>query len=140
MLALCAMPAGAAQKRSAARPKRPVSPVVPAAVGPECPAEGAGAAGFRAFIDPQTGELREGTPEEQRALSNGARALSTEAAQIPEMVVYPDGLIVVDLKGNFMQSMTAVRNPDGSLSIGCGPDSAKTAAPKPAHAPALEER
>jgi hypothetical protein len=109
----------------------------PAAVGPECPAEeSVGQGGFRAFIDPETGELREGTPEEQRALSSGARALS--AAEIPEMVVYPDGMVVVDLKGQFMQSVTAVRNPDGSLSIGCGPAAGKPAAPKPARA--LEER
>jgi hypothetical protein len=141
MLTVCAMPAGAAPKGSKARPKQPAKPVAaaPATVGPECPVEeSVGQGGFRAFIDPATGELREGTPEEQRALSNGARALSADAAEIPEMVVYPDGMVVVDLKGQFMQSMTAVRNPDGSLSIGCGPAAGKPAAPKPARA--LEER
>ena len=139
MLTVCAMPAGAAQKSSKTRPKQPRKPVAaaPAAVGPECPAEeSVGQGGFRAFIDPETGELREGTPEEQRALSSGARALSAD--EIPEMVVYPDGMIVVDLKGQFMQSVTAVRNPDGSLSIGCGPAAGKPAARKPPRA--LEER
>ena len=141
MLTICAMPAGAAQKTSKNRPKRPKKPVVaaPAVVGPECPAqESFGRGGFRAFIDPETGELREGTPEEQRALSAGARTESSSAAEIPEMVVYPDGMVVVDLKGQFMQSVTMVRNPDGSLSMRCGPQPA--ASPKPARAPALEER
>jgi len=141
VLTVCAMPAGAAQKSSNTRPKRPGKPVAaaPAVVGPECPPdETLGQGGFRAFIDPVTGELREGTPEEQRALSAGARAESSNVAEIPEIVAYPDGMVVVDLKGNFMQSVTMVRNPDGSLSMRCGPQSA--AAPKPARATALEEK
>ena len=141
VLTVCAMPAGAAQKSSKTRPKPPSKPVAaaPAAVGPECPAEeSVGQSGFRAFIDPETGELREGTPEEQRALSSGAQTLSANAVEIPEMVVYPDGMVVVDLKGQFMQSLTAVRNADGSLSIGCAPAAGKPAAPKPARA--LQER
>jgi hypothetical protein len=141
MLTICAMPAGAAEKRPKLRPKDAPKPAAaaPAAVGPECPAdETIGQGGFRAFIDPVTGELREGTPEEQRALSAGLRAESTNVADSPEIVVYPDGLMVVDLKGHFMQSVTMVRNPDGSLSMRCGPEPA--AAPRPAHAPALEEK
>ena len=141
MLTFCALPAGAAQKSSKARPKRPGQPVVAAQpiVGPECPAdETLRQGGFRAFIDPETGELREGTPEEHRALSAGARTEAANAAEIPEMVVYPDGMVVVDLKGQFMQSVTVVRNPDGSLSTSCGPRPA--AAPKPARAKALEEK
>ena len=144
VLTICAMPAGAAQKSPKTRGKHPVRPaaVVPAVVGPECPAEAtAGGAGLRAFIDPATGELREGTPEEQRALSNGARAESSNAVESPEVVVYPDGMVVVDLKGNFMQSIVVVKNPDGSLSTRCGPGTGKpAAAPRPAHAPALEDR
>src|SRR5438552_812152 len=107
MLTICTMPASAVQNSSKTRPKRPVKPVVAAQpiVGPECPAdETLGQGGFRAFIDPETGELREGTPEEQRALSAGARTEASNVAEIPEMVVYPDGMIVVDLKGQFMQS------------------------------------
>jgi hypothetical protein len=76
LLTVCAMPAGAAQKSSKTRPKQPGKPAAaaPAAVGPECPAEeSVGQGGFRAFIDPETGELREGTPEEQRAPTGAHR-------------------------------------------------------------------
>jgi hypothetical protein len=145
VLTIWAMPAGAAQKGSKNRSKhaRTPSATAPAAVGPECPPQYAlGQAGLRAFIDPETGELREGTPEEQRALSSAvARAESAEVVESPEIVVHPDGFVVVDLKGNFMQSVVAVRNPDGSLSTRCAPASEKGhGKPKPAAAPALEER
>jgi hypothetical protein len=141
LLAFCAMPAGASQRKTHSKKPGSRIPPAPAAVGPECPAEGLGLAGFRAFIDPVTGELREGTPEEQRALADGTRAEASNATESPEVVVYPDGVVVVDLKGHFMQSIVVVRNPDGSLSASCGPDPQKRAAAlKPAHATALEER
>ena len=144
VLTICAMPAGAAEKASKNRPKRSRTHAVavPAAVGPECPPPYAlGQAGLRAFIDPETGELREGTPEEQRALSSAAaRAASAEVVESPEIVVHPDGFVVVDLKGNFMQSVVAVRNPDGSLSTRCAPAGKTPVNPKPPAAPVLEER
>ena len=141
LLTACAMPAGAAQKKTHSRKSGSRIPSAPAAVGPECPTEGLGQAGFRAFIDPETGQLREGTPEERRALSSAARAEASNETESPEMVVYPDGMVVVDLKGHFMQSVVMVRNADGSLSMRCGPETEKPhAAPKPAHAPAFEER
>jgi hypothetical protein len=140
-LTVCAMPAGAAQKKTRLKKSGSRIPATPAAVGPECPAEGPGQAGFRAFIDPVTGELREGTPEEQRALADRAHAETSIAAESPVVVVYPDGMVVVDLKGHFMQSVVVGRNPDGSLSMRCAPATEKpAAAPKPARAPALEER
>lgn len=141
LLAFCPMPAGASQKKTHSKKSGSRIPPAPAAVGPECPAEGLGLAGFRAFIDPETGELREGTPAEQRALADGTHAEASNIAESPEVVVYPDGVVVVDLKGHFMQSVVVVRNPDGSLSTRCGPETERpAAAPKSAHAPALEER
>jgi hypothetical protein len=140
LLIFCAMPAGAAQKKTRSRKSGGRIPAAPAAVGPECPSEGLGRAGFRAFIDPRTGELREPTVEEAQALAAGARPESLQPESL-EAIVHPDGMISVDLKGHFMQSLVAVRNPDGSLSMSCGPDTGKPAAiSKPAPAPALEER
>jgi hypothetical protein len=142
LLTICAMPAGAVEKRAKSHPKRSIRVAAPAAVGPECPAgETVGQAGFRAFIDPQTGELREPTPEEVRALAGRAREESLQPVESLEAVVHPDGMISVDLKGLFMQSLVVVRNPDGLLSARCGPGTEKPVpVSKPAHAPALEER
>jgi hypothetical protein len=140
LLIVCAMPAGAAQKKTRSKKSAGRTPAAAAAVGPECPAEGLGQAGFRAFIDLRTGELREPTVEEALALAAGTRSESLQP-EILEAVVHPDGMISVDLKGHFMQSLVAVSNPDGSLSMGCGPDTGKPAVvSKPAPAPALEER
>jgi len=141
LLIVCAMPAGAAQKKTRSKKSAGRTSAAPAAVGPECPAEGLGQAGFRAFIDLRTGELREPTVEEALALAAGTRSESLQPVEILEAVVHPDGMISVDLKGHFMQNLVAVRNPDGSLSMGCGPDTGEPAVvSKPAPAPALEER
>jgi len=141
LLIVCAMPAGAAQKKTRSKKSADRTPTAASAVGPECPAEGLGQAGFRAFIDLRTGELREPTVEEALALAAGTRSESLQPVEILEAVVHPDGMISVDLKGHFMQNLVAVRNPDGSLSMGCGPDTGKPAVvSKPAPVPALEER
>jgi hypothetical protein len=144
LLTVCAMPAGAAQKKTHSNKSGTRIPAAPAAVGPECPAEGLGQAGFRAFIDPRTGELREPSPEETRALARAGREEFVRAMESLEAVVHPDGMISLDLKGLFMQDLVVVKRSDGSLSMQCVPDSERasvsleTAPPKPA--PALEER
>ena len=111
-----------------------------------CPADDR-VAGFalRAFIDPQTGQLREPTPEEVRALARTAREKFVRELETLEEVVHPDGMISLDLKVLFMQDLIVLRLPDGSLVMGCVPDSEKDtatlalSAPPPA-APKLEER
>lgn len=143
MLTVCAIPAGAAQKRPKTRARNAGNNAVtaPAVAGPECPAGEGVAAGFRAFLDPATGELREPTPEEARALSalgGGAGTESAHPAEILEVLVHPDGMVSVDLKGRFQQSLVVAKNPDGSLSTRCGPGAQKPAPPPVA--PALEER
>ena len=64
-----------------------------------CPADDR-VAGFalRAFIDPQTGQLREPTPEEVRALARTAREKFVRELETLEEVVHPDGMISLDLK------------------------------------------
>lgn len=126
LLAAWTIPASAAQKRQNTRSGE--SRTDPAAARPEtdtaCPADDrVGRAGLRAFIDPQTGQLRDPTPEEIEALSRSAREEFARAVESLEPVVLPDGTIALDLKGLFMHTMVAVRNPDGSLSILCLPDS-----------------
>ena len=132
-LALATLPAGAAQDPPAP-PVREVCPADDAAAGPA----------LRAFIDPETGQLRAPSPEEARALADAARADLARAVESLEAVVHPDGMISLDLKGFFMQNVVAVRTPDGSLSMGCvdGPPTPVTFVPPDAvkPAPKLEER
>ena len=101
MAAIAAMsaPAGAGEPA----PKKPPAPA---------------AAGWRAFRDPATGKLREPTPEEARELSR-REARKSAAPLTFEVVVHPDGMKSVDLKGAFTMSLVARRNPDGSISYEC---------------------
>jgi hypothetical protein len=147
VLSICAMPAAAEQKKHRIKAQGSASDTTAARPAPDtaCPADDRFArAGFRAFIDPQTGQLREPTPEEAQALSRAARAEFARAVESLEAVVHPDGMVSVDLKGLFMQDLVVVKRPDGSLSMRCLPDSEKeltSPAPPPSRpAPALEER
>jgi hypothetical protein len=141
------MPAAAAQKKSRTKAEGSAGDTAAArpAADTACPADDRfGRAGLRAFIDPQTGQLREPTPEEAQALSRAARAEFARAVESLEAVVHPGGMISVDLKGLFMQDLVVVKRPDGSLSMRCLPDSEKDSTPAapapPRPAPALEER
>src|SRR5512143_3248507 len=117
-----ALPAAAAEKRRGAAAVREVCPADDAAAGPA----------LRAFIDPETGQLRAGTPEEARALAAAAHADLARATEALQPVVHPDGMISLDLQGLFMQNFVVVRMPDGSLSMGCAEGPATAAGYVPA--------
>jgi hypothetical protein len=139
-LGACALPAGAAEKRLEA--PRDTSGNKPAAA---CPADDrVGGAGFRAFIDPQTGQIRQPTPEELAVWTKAAREEFSRAVESLRPTVLSDGTIALDLQGLFMQDLVVTRRPDGSLSMQCVPDSEReiaiAAPPPPAPKPALEER
>jgi len=102
----------------------------PEAVAKPQAARPAAAAGIRASIDPATGQLREPTAEEAKALSRGAAARSRKDL---EAVVHPNGMTSVDLKDAFLMDILLRRNADGSLWLECAPD------PK-VPAPTLEEK
>lgn len=111
-----------------------------------CPADDRVAAvpGLRAFVDPQTGQLRPPTPEEEQAFSAALRPLAAHETEALEAVVHDDGMVSMDLKGRFLQSVVVRKAPDGSLSMGCVSGPAPAQVPlnigpaKPA--PALEEK
>jgi hypothetical protein len=138
-----AVPAGAAEKHGSGPAPGGTGDPAPA-VREVCPADDATAGpALRAFIDPETGQLRAGTPEEARALAAAAHADLSRAIEALQPVVHPDGMITLDLQGLFMQNFVAVRMPDGTLSFGCveGPATAAGYVPpekKPA--PKLEEK
>jgi len=147
VLSICAMPAAAEQKKPRIKARGSASDTTAARPAPDtaCPADDRFArAGFRAFVDPQTGQLREPTPEEAQALSRAAGAEFARAVESLEAVVHPDGMVSVDLKGLFMQDVVVVKRPDGSLSMRCLLNSEKDLTPvapaPPRPPPALEER
>lgn len=86
-----------------------------------CPAvDRVGTAGLRVFLDRRTGRLRAPTPEEARTLlESGGREI--EGLEPLEIVVHPDGMRTVDLKGAFSSRVVARRNPDGSVTTRCLP-------------------
>lgn len=92
-------------------------------------------AGLRAYIDPATGQLREPTLEESRALSRPNRAIVSPKEL--QAVRHANGMTSVDLRDAFLMDLVARRNADGSISIDCAPRS-REATPLPA--PSLEER
>jgi len=145
LLAGWAIPASAAPKRPKAKAGETRSAAAAArpAADPACPADdGVGRAALRVFIDPQTGQTREPTPEEAAELAAAVHAARLQALSELEVVVHPDGMKSVNLKDAFLIDLVARRNPDGSLSIGCQPPGVPgppSPAPRPA-APVLEER
>lgn len=77
-------------------------------------------AGWRAFVDPRTGKLREPTPEEALELSRRS-ARKLRAPITFHVVEHPDGMKSVDLQDAFTMDVVARRNPDGSVSYECQP-------------------
>lgn len=88
---------------------------------PSCPAaDPVGPVGLRIYLDRRTGRVRAPTPEEARALFEaGGRGI--ENLEPLEVIVHPDGMRSVDLKGAFEQQVVLRRNPDGSITIRCMP-------------------
>lgn len=76
--------------------------------------------GLRMFLDRRTGRVRAPTLEEIRALAAEGRS-GADYLEPLEIVVYPDGMRSVDLKGAFEFRVVAKRNPDGSISARCVP-------------------
>jgi hypothetical protein len=146
LLAAWAIPASGAQKRQKTKTAGTRSETAAATPASEafCPADDrfGGGAAWRAFLDPQTGQLRQPTPEEAAQLAAAVHAARIQALSELEIVVHPDGMRSVELGDAFLMDLVARRNPDGTLSIDCLPPGA-TGTPSPAPraaAPVLEER
>ncbi|HEY7113468.1 MAG TPA: hypothetical protein VIA45_11100 [Thermoanaerobaculia bacterium] len=76
--------------------------------------------GLRVFLDRRTGRVRPPTLGEIRALAAAGGGV-VDYLEPLEIVVYPDGMRSVDLKGAFEFRAVARRNPDGSFSARCLP-------------------
>ena len=102
----------------------------------------AGTASMRVARDPETGELRLPTPEENERLNGRRPAFSNRDVRT---VVLPDGTEMIFLDEAHMSSAVARRNADGSITHSCVHDSAAAAPPAKAApaapaAPRAEEK
>lgn len=75
--------------------------------------------GVQVAVDPQTGKLREPTPEERQALIQAMRRLLSTSTDGLTVVQHPDGSETVDLEGRFQNLSVAKINADGTVSKQC---------------------
>ena len=76
-----------------------------------------GAAGFRAYVDPETGELTE-PPEDAAPEEAPVADFSTsEEGLVVEPHPEPDGGVMVDLQGRFRSPLVATVEADGKVKI-----------------------
>jgi len=75
--------------------------------------------GLRAFIDPETGRLRQPTSEEAAAFAASSRVARNKSIEGLEVEYRKDGSKFVDLQGRFMHSLRVTRNADGTSSFTC---------------------
>ena len=91
----------------------------------ECPADdNEGMNAVRAFIDPETGQLRAPTAEEQAALGRaiaGTSGIRAEAAR--EATVSATGNMIFDIGEAGMQDVVVRTGADGKLTFVCSPRS-----------------
>jgi hypothetical protein len=91
----------------------------------ECPADdNPPLTAMKAFIDPQTGELRPGTPEEEEALARamaGERTLRTASTR--EVLIKSDGSMLLELGEDGMVDLIARTTPAGKPVFVCVPHS-----------------
>lgn len=145
-LLLCA-PAQAALSAHRVRPHQPAAvhaakPVAPpAAAAPTTPA---GAAGMVVAIDPATGALVTPTAEQVRTLTAAERTGLMRTSEGLTEVRLPDGGVMLDLQGRFMEYSFVSLDPSGCPHFLCVNDEtvlrALLARYAPASTPACEER
>ena len=132
MLVLLGGTAGAAETGSCAKKKASARPAATSAAKPEAakaqaetPAETAGQAGMKAYIDPATGKLREPTAEDAAAAAAAAAKSRQAQAARPEPVVvqHSSGMVSAELGEEYMEDVVVRKNADGTLAFQCVPRS-----------------
>ena len=132
MLVLSGGTAGAAETGSCAKKKASARPAATSAAKPEAakppaetPAETAGQAGMKAYIDPATGKLREPTAEDAAAAAAAAAKSRQAQAARPEPVViqHASGMVSAELGEEYMEDVVVRKNADGTLAFQCVPRS-----------------
>lgn len=145
VLALGSGPAGADETEKQTKKKcasRPAATATAEASKAQtaAPAETAGQAGVKAYIDPATGKLREPTAEDAAAAAAGRQAL--RAAPAPLVVQHPSGMMSAELGEEYMNDVVVQKSADGKLVYKCVPRSQREkalATPAPPAKPELEK-
>ena len=132
VLVLLGGTAGAAETGSCAKKKASAKPAATAAAPADAakapaatPAEIAGQAGMKAYIDPATGKLREPTAEDAAAVAAAAAKSRQAQAARPEPVVvqHASGMVSAELGEEYMEDVVVRKNADGTLAFQCVPRS-----------------
>lgn len=77
--------------------------------------------GMRVWVDPKTGEIRQPTDEERKAVAErlSVDALLNKSSAGLRVEKRPDGSRFVDLQGRFMHMLVVTRAEDGTLKARC---------------------
>lgn len=76
-------------------------------------------AGQDVQVDPQTGQMKELTPEEAQKMAAGLKQMVNQSSDGLVQVQHPDGSVSMDLEGRFQNVTVARVNKDGSVTQGC---------------------
>jgi hypothetical protein len=75
-------------------------------------------AGVMVSVDPQTGQIRQPSPEEIKALTEGLQKQFGSPTPV-KVVEYPNGMVSVELPDDYMQYTVLQVNPDGTRTVEC---------------------
>jgi len=139
---------GTCTKKEAAKPAATAAAPSDASKAPAAtPAEPDTQAGFKAYIDPATGKLRQPTAEDAAAAAakqKGRQAL--KAAPEPVVVQHANGMMSAQLGEEYMEDVVVQKKADGTLVFHCTSRSQAEKAvekasdkPAPAAKPELEK-
>ena len=102
--------------------------------------ESDGGAGVQVAIDPQTGKIRQPTPEEIEQLNGSVQSMFGKSlAAAPQAVAWPDGTVALAVGDEYLNVWVARINPDGTQSQTCVDSADSAGAFFTGSAPALEE-
>ncbi|MFN2515200.1 MAG: post-PEP-CTERM-1 domain-containing protein [Pyrinomonadaceae bacterium] len=76
-------------------------------------------AGQDVQVDPQTGRMKELTPEEAQKMAAGLKKLINQSSEGLVQVQHADGTVSMDLEGRFQNVTVARVNKDGTVSQSC---------------------
>jgi hypothetical protein len=76
-------------------------------------------AGQDVQVDPQTGKMKELTPEEAQKMAAGLKKMINQSSEGLVQVQHADGTVSMDMEGRFQNVAVARINKDGSISESC---------------------